>query len=110
MKKKIAFYSVAILLILAQIVFIVTMYNGTKQEFERLYKTFSVEQTAYTKFMFSIMDWWWILPFACALLVAWTIWRWPGKLAIVVLLLDMACLCALVCSPYSTIIKMGAVV
>jgi hypothetical protein len=106
--KKILFVIIAVLLVCAQIYFIAFMRGGALQAFLDTYSAFGIEPAAYTRFMFSVAGMWWMLPLACALLSAWTIWRWSGKRAVLVLLADMASLLALVMAPYSTIVRLGA--
>ncbi|MDR3353389.1 MAG: hypothetical protein LBO00_10420 [Zoogloeaceae bacterium] len=129
--KKTLFVIVASLLICAQIFFIIALRgskmlveacaalglhlshdlrDGVMQEFLSLYLHFGVEPTVYTKFMFSVVDWWWILPLVGALLVFRALRPWSGKRAALALFVNMASICALFMAPYSTVFFMGAVV
>ncbi|MDR3159879.1 MAG: hypothetical protein LBU11_12955 [Zoogloeaceae bacterium] len=124
---KIAFAVAAAFLILAQTLFIAVMRgsktlvyicekfgiepsanirtdirDGATRMFLDAYSAFGVEPSAYAKFMFSIMPWWWILP------SAWAIRRWSGKRAALVLFANAISLCVLIMAPYSTLARMSA--
>jgi hypothetical protein len=104
---KIAFAIAAVFLILAQMAFIIAMQINGKQALMELYTTLGVELAPYAKSMFRIIAWWWILPFACAVLSFWSFQSWSKTRAVFVLLANAACLFALCWTSYSSTMRLG---
>jgi|26BtaG_2_1085354.scaffolds.fasta_scaffold14556_2 hypothetical protein len=72
------------------------------ERFISLWISFGVEQTAYTKFVFSTIEWWSIVPVVCLTLSAITLQRPSKLLSTLTLIISMIGMLALVLSIYST--------
>ncbi|GHT89714.1 hypothetical protein AGMMS49545_00730 [Betaproteobacteria bacterium] len=82
---------------------------GTEQ-FIEVWNAFGVEPTAYTKFFFSTLGWWWILPTLGAVLIIWAGWRFSSGRVVLALFVSALGFIALFWSAYSTVFHMGSIV
>ena len=72
------------------------------ERFISLWISFGVEQTAYTKFVFSTIEWWSIVPVVCLILAIITLQRPSKILSALILIINLTGVLALVLSIYST--------
>ncbi|MDR1349892.1 MAG: hypothetical protein LBJ59_03745 [Zoogloeaceae bacterium] len=125
--KKIVFVSglvLTLVAILAQTVFLYFMQYGVPgafagngyakrpgtEQFMAIWQAFDAEQSVYSKFVFSTLEWWWMLPVLCALLMVWAGRRFSSGRVVLALFASVLGLIALFWSAYGAIVRMGPIV
>ena len=76
------------------------------ERFTSLWISFGIEQTAYTKFVFSTIEWWSLVPVMCLTLAVMTLQRPSKLLSALTLIISLTGMLALVLSIYSTAMLM----
>jgi hypothetical protein len=85
----------------AQGIFIYSVGNGGAEQFIETWHSFSINQTAYSKFIFSTINIWWALPVVCILGLVWSLYKSLLKLSAVMILFSLASTTALYWSAYA---------
>jgi len=85
----------------AQGIFIYSLGNGGAEQIIKTWNSFNINQTDYSKFVFSTIDLWWALPFICILGLLWSLYRSLTKLAVFTLLFSLVSTIALYWSVYA---------
>lgn len=70
MLKKITLATVVLFLVSAQAYFIYALQHGGTSVYADLWRSFGVNQTEYSKYVFHTIKWWWSLPGLCLSLLA----------------------------------------
>ncbi len=85
----------------AQGLFIYGVGNGGAEQFIQTWNSFSINQTDYSKFVFSTISIWWALPAICILGLVWSLYKSLAKLTAFTLLFSLASTIALYWSAYA---------
>ncbi len=90
-----------ILLVVAQGTFIYGVGNGGAAQFIATWHSFSINQTGYSKFVFSTISIWWVFPAICTLALVWSWYKSLAKLTALTLLFSLVGTIALYWSAYA---------
>lgn len=91
----------AIAMVAAQCIFIYGVGNGGAEQFIETWHSFSINQTDYSKFVFSTISIWWALPVICILGLVWSLYKSLTKLTALTLLFSLVSTIALYWSAYA---------
>lgn len=75
MGKKIVFTLFVLILISAQVFLIYALQHSGADDFRGVWRSFGTQQTDYSRFVFRTIEWWWVLPVVCLVLLALTLKR-----------------------------------
>ncbi len=90
-----------IVMVAAQGIFIYGLGNGGAEQFIETWHSFNINQTDYSKFVFSTISLWWVLPVICILGLLWSLYKSLAKLTALTLLFSLASTFALYWSAYA---------
>ena len=108
MWKKIAIGVLLILPVLGQASFLYSRQHGGAESYTELWRSFGVEQTSYSQFVFRTAIYWWALPVLSACVALFALTQGGAKKYALSVVLGCAGYFALVWSAYSPVFMAGA--
>lgn len=88
-------------MVIAQCVFIYSIGSGGADYFLNVWHSFNIQQTDYSKFIFSTIKVWWALPIACTIGLALSLYYSVKKLAFLAFMFTFLGTLALYWSAYA---------
>ena len=101
MLKKIVFAIFCFGFVVLQCVFIYALSHGGREQFLDFWRDFGVTVPPYTHFVFKTLDYWWMLPLACAAAAGICLASWRRSYVVAACLLSFASTLALLWSTFA---------